>query len=676
MTDLSAALFARYRRIVRGTFVGVLLVACALIYLQYIRTLRAETRSLSDRMGEQSIALDAIMKNGVDAVNAMRLHAETWYRLHPQTPPALQPVLQPALPPPSPLVRALQRCGAPGRICLDDPPLPWSTRDVGNLTGVPGALTPELVTELEMALSLNDPFRTIIANLPAAAWVYYTSARRFINIYPWTPSSTFFYADTLKQKDFFLDVEPTRNPARRVVWTPAYIDEAGKGMMVTTSAGVFDHGQFRGAVSLDLTLTQLNRFVDNWHTDFGTLFIINDRHQLIAHPTLVRAGASTVQPADAAFPAAARVPLVAALDAVRNHLTLVHGYYIETRRIASAPFTLVLLVPQRDIVVSSLQSGVLAALLLVVGLTTMLAAANRFTHHDAVQPAQMLVRYIQDESNGAAKTIPAVPAAWQPWFRTIQHVFNAHARLVSIQQELDVARRMQQSIVPKRFPTRDDLQMFAHMIPATEVGGDFYDYFWLTDTQLGVVIADVSGKGVPAALFMAVARTLLRAIAPAATGPAECLALANDLLSQDNDATMFVTLFYGVLDTRTGMLTYANGGHPAPYLLAADGTVATVPGTGGIALGVIDGLAYAARAVQLAPGTTLLLYTDGVTEAFDPQGDAFGDARLAALLANLAGCGVETLLDRLVDGVHAFADGAPQSDDITCLGVRFATATP
>ncbi len=662
MSDLTTNLFVRYNRVMRGAFVGVLLVACALVYLQFERTLDAETRSLAGRMQEQGVALDAILKSSTDAVNTMRMHAETWYRLHPQAPAT------------SPLLQALRPCGATGGVCLDAPPPPWSTREVGNLTGFPGPPTPALTRELEMALSLNDAFRTIKANLPEATWVYYTSAHRFINIYPWVASQKFFYADSLQKKPFFREVEPARNDSRRIIWTPAYIDEAGAGLTITAAAGVFAEGVFQGAVSLDITLARLNEFVRGWHSEFGTLFIINERDQLLAHPSLVQPNASKVLPGATAFPPVLATRLAATLKASHGRFVRTQGYYVETLPIRNAPFRLVLIVPQFTLVVSSLRTGIVAVVLLVLGLAAMLVAANRLAYHDVVLPAQKLVSYIHDESNGSAKSIPAVPPAWQPWFLAIQQVFNAHARLVSIQHELDVARRMQQSIVPKRFPTRTDLQMFARMIPATEVGGDFYDYFWLSDTHIGMVIADVSGKGVPAALFMAVARTLLRAIAPAASGPGECLALANDLLAKDNEATMFVTLFYGILDMHSGRLAYANGGHNPPYLVAPNGAVSQLAGTGGTALGAIDGLEYAEAQIQLATGSTLLLYTDGITEAFNPRNEAFGEARLAEHLATHAESAVEPLLDTLFERVHAFADSAPQSDDITCLAVHYAAA--
>jgi phosphoserine phosphatase RsbU/P len=659
MSDLTAALFARYNRVMRIAFVGVLIVAFALVFMRYRLTLESQTDSISQRMQEQSIALDALVRSSTDAVNSMRIQGETWLRLHPQgtAPTALFDALRPGK--------------QPGSIQLDTLPPPWTEADAGNLTGLIGPHSAALDRELEMALSLNGPFKSIIANLPGATWVYYSSMRRFINIYPWIKSSDFAYADSLRQKDFFTGVLPANDPKRQIIWTPAYVDEAGKGMMVTASAGVYDGAEFCGSVSLDLTLGWLNQFVRTWPDGLGTVFIVNDRDQLLAHPTLVQEGVQHVLPATEAFPESLRANLHDILKESAGHLTTQGRYYVEAIGIAHAPFRVVLLVPRWNLVRVALGTGVPSVLLVVVALTIMLVVANRLTYNDAIAPAQKLVRYIQDEDRGSVKSIPDIPQAWRPWFLTIQNVFNAHTKLVSIQQELDVARRMQQSIVPTRFPSRPDLQMFARMIPAREVGGDFYDYFWLSDQKIGVVIADVSGKGVPAALFMAVARTLLRAIAPSASSPGACLALANDLLSQDNEATMFVTLFYGILDTATGELEYANGGHNPPYVIAPDGSISQLPGTGGMALGVIEGTPFAEGRAHLEAGTTLLLYTDGVTEAFNPADEEYGELRLAQHLMGANGAEVEVLLKRLFDSVHQFADGAPQSDDITCLAIHY-----
>jgi len=244
-------------------------------------------------------------------------------------------------------------------------------------------------------------------------------------------------------------------------------------------------------------------------------------------------------------------------------------------------------------------------------------------------------------------------------------------QLLAIRRELDIARGIQQSFLPRIFPRRPDFDIFAQMIPAREVGGDFYDFFLVDDTRLGVVVGDVSGKGIPAALFMAVSRCLLKSVALAGTPPAECLRRVNALLCLDNSAELFVTVFYGVLDTRTGELEYSNGGHNPPYVVRGAGDVHPLEGTGGIVLGVFDDIHYRAKRAALRPGDGVFLYTDGVTEAMDAEGNLFSDPRLQALLAQHGHASSEAITRAVVDEVRRYSASVPQSDDITTMAIRY-----
>jgi sigma-B regulation protein RsbU (phosphoserine phosphatase) len=179
---------------------------------------------------------------------------------------------------------------------------------------------------------------------------------------------------------------------------------------------------------------------------------------------------------------------------------------------------------------------------------------------------------------------------------------------------------------------------------------------------------------VPAALFMMITRTLLKATALAVADPGRCLARVNDLLCQENDQMMFVTLFYAVLDPRSGELVYANGGHNPPCVLRRNGEVALLPGTGGVALGVMDGIDYVVERQRLAPGEALFCYTDGVTEALNPGKEEYAEARLLAVLDVAGELPVRDIADQVVDDVTRFAADEPQADDITCLVVRYRPA--
>lgn len=245
-------------------------------------------------------------------------------------------------------------------------------------------------------------------------------------------------------------------------------------------------------------------------------------------------------------------------------------------------------------------------------------------------------------------------------------------KLAGLQQELEIARQVQLAILPKDFPPDARVAVHGQMTPAREVGGDFYDYFMIDDTTLGFVVADVSGKGVPAALFMAISRTLLRSTALFERSPAGCIRRLNDLLAVENEQMLFVTVLYGVVDLSSGRVTYVNAGHNLPYRITRAGEVSAVPSTGGMAVAVLEGFVYAEHELYLAPGDTLFLYTDGVTEAFDVDESPYGEERLETLLrSGAAEWSVPELSERVLASVHVFERGAPQADDITCLTLRY-----
>jgi phosphoserine phosphatase RsbU/P len=234
-----------------------------------------------------------------------------------------------------------------------------------------------------------------------------------------------------------------------------------------------------------------------------------------------------------------------------------------------------------------------------------------------------------------------------------------------LKAELEVARSMQLAILPSAFPARPGCEAAARMIPATTMGGDFYDYIELPDGQIGLVIADVSGHGVPAAFFMAVARTNLRELAVRHTDPGECLAQTNDALCAQNPLELFVTVFYCILDPTTGVLRYANGGHNPPYVRRAAGPIDSLNGAGGLVLGAMTGVRYPTHTAQLLRGDRLVLYTDGVTEAFNPTEELYGAQRLVDEVHVHGGGTPTALVERICQSVTNFAGLEPQSDDIT-----------
>ena len=259
--------------------------------------------------------------------------------------------------------------------------------------------------------------------------------------------------------------------------------------------------------------------------------------------------------------------------------------------------------------------------------------------------------------------------------RTLQHMFewrearSSHDKLIALQNELDVASEMQQSILPTRFPNVDGYEAFAKMEPAREVGGDFYDLLDLGNGRVGLVIADVSDKGVPAGLFMMVSRTLLKSTAAASGDPSAVVGTVNGLLQENNESSMFVTLVYAIYDPANATLTYSNGGHDSPLVIRSDGTSTLVPSTGGIALGLVPSYEFRQETVLVSPGDTVLFYTDGVTEAMNGDGEEFGMERLQSIFANAPPVDSQEATERVFEAVHDFAGGTPQSDDVTCLAL-------
>ena len=257
--------------------------------------------------------------------------------------------------------------------------------------------------------------------------------------------------------------------------------------------------------------------------------------------------------------------------------------------------------------------------------------------------------------------------------RTLTHLLEwrdalaSRDQLIVLQNELDVASKIQQSILPTRFPKDVNYQVFANMEPARNVGGDFYDILMLKDGYLGLAIADVSDKGVPASLFMMSSRTLLKGAAIGNSEPGSVLRDVNNLLCEDNDTLMFVTVIYAVYSPNTGEFIYANSGHNPPLIVHSNGSSTLLRTIGGIALGIAPGINFLQDIVVLAPGDTLLLYTDGVTEAMNADREEFGMERLQKVFESNPPRNSQEANEAVFEAVHAFAGDTPQSDDITCL---------
>ena len=256
----------------------------------------------------------------------------------------------------------------------------------------------------------------------------------------------------------------------------------------------------------------------------------------------------------------------------------------------------------------------------------------------------------------------------------IQDLTAVTAEKERIGAELNVATQIQADMLPRIFPAcpeREEFDVYATMNPAKEVGGDFYDFFLVDDDHLAVVIADVSGKGVPAALFMVIAKTLIKNHAQNQEAPGTVFTQTNEQLCEGNDAGLFVTGWMGVLEISTGKFVYVNAGHNPPLLKRAGGTFEWLKSRPGFVLAGMEGVRYRENTLQLEPGDRLYLYTDGVTEATNSREELFGDERLQNALNEYMDLPVEQFLPKIKECIDAFVGGADQFDDITMLALDY-----
>lgn len=283
---------------------------------------------------------------------------------------------------------------------------------------------------------------------------------------------------------------------------------------------------------------------------------------------------------------------------------------------------------------------------------------------------------VNNEFGILASAFNRMTAQLKESIRNLQETTAAQER---IESELRVASDIQMSTMPKIFPPypeRNDFGIHAAIKPAREVGGDFFNFELLEDDRLFFVIGDVSGKGVHAALFMAVASTLIQTAARAGLRPDEVLGVANRQLGRDNESCMFVTVFCGVVDLKSGLMTFANAGHNAPYLLSNGDGITPVEQAAGMVLGVDPDFEYATHTLSLTAGDVVFLYTDGVTEALDREEQFFGEGRVESFLSKHTNSDSREIVDSVFEQVKSFTGGAPQSDDITVLALQYRPPLP
>ncbi len=500
------------------------------------------------------------------------------------------------------------------------------------------------------------------------------------------------------QADWFLNGLEAENG----YWTDPYFDEAGaKEMLCSYAMPVKDEeGRTVGVFGADVSLTWLTELVqgigreagdvgfwdDNLEENDPYAFIIGRNGDYLAHPDPTCILDDNIfnrarESGDEKYELLGREMVAGRsghgqvrLDGVKSYV-----YYAPLTR---TDWSMAIAVPLSSVVEPGIFIASILLSLLLAGLLVAFFLCQN-TVSSASRPLKQLARSAEEVAQGHFDT-PLPEIKYNDEIRQLRDSFDdmqhsltnyiselttATEHRVSMERELGIAREIQMSMLPKDYPDREDVDIAGRQKPALTVGGDLYDFFILDDA-LYFCIGDVSGKGVPASLVMAVTSTQFRSLGQTESRPEHIVQLLNQTLCARNDSLMFVTLFVGVLHLDTGVLDYCNAGHDAPLLVGADGSVRLLDVQPNLALGVEPDQEFVAQRIVLKPGSLFFLYTDGLNEAENPDHDQFGLDRILDTAQKAGPASPAALLDTMTSAVHGFVSGAEQSDDLTMLAIK------
>jgi sigma-B regulation protein RsbU (phosphoserine phosphatase) len=477
---------------------------------------------------------------------------------------------------------------------------------------------------------------------------------------------------------------------KKAVWGEPYFDEgAGNVMMCTYSVPFYREGKFTGVATADVSVEKIRQELAKIQIDGGYCSIVSATGRFISHPDeklVMKESLFSLakQYNDSEFEKLGK-EIIAGKQGTRR---IFDPRTQEDVWVAYAPIQTtgwsLLAVMEEDEVMEPVYHRLMRELgILVTGLIVIIGIIVFVSVH-ITRPIGKLTRGtkelaegnldVQVEGVSSHDEIGQLAGTFNKMVSDLKANVDARVREESarkaVEGELKVARGIQASLLPRIFPPFPDRREFTlHAVnePAKFMAGDFFDFFFINEETLAVVMADVSGKGVPAAMFMAVARTAIRSFTGPGQTPAEILKHVNDVMVRDNDNMMFVTVFYGFYNIRSGEFVYVNAGHNPPYVLRREGKLDTLQPTGPI-LSVLEDATYTNDQTRLEPGEVLVLFTDGVTEA-DRDGDLYGEERFEKLLGSIADRSVEKICQDIIDAVVDYG-GKELRDDVTVLALR------
>ncbi|NTU98211.1 MAG: SpoIIE family protein phosphatase [Chlorobiaceae bacterium] len=483
----------------------------------------------------------------------------------------------------------------------------------------------------------------------------------------------------------------------RKEWSEPYFDEGwGNQLMMTCSVPVFkggkSAGQVRGIVTSDLSIESLTRLVSSTRIlRTGYAALISRQGVILAHPLKQ----SIMNETFFSIAEERRDPGLRKLGQkmIRGESGFVFYkslvgvkswmYYTPIR---STGWTLAVIFPEAELMENITNLTMVMTVIGFLGIA-FLCIAVFFISKSITSPLIALAGTSRKIAEGnfeldlppirTMDEVGVLTASFQSMVTSlkqyIRNLTETTAAKERIQSELKLAKDIQASLLPRifpPFPERPEFDIYAMMRPAKEVGGDFYDFFFTDRNSLCFLVADVADKGVPAALYMMVAKTLLKSEGQRVGDPGKILCNVNNILAEDNENCMFATVFVAILDTVTGEVRYANAGHNPP-LLVRSGSAAYVDAKHGLVLGPLKDSCFETGSLMLMPGDTIFLYTDGVTEAMNRDGEFFGDASVLETVGKASKTGAASIISSVGEELGRFTDGAEQADDITMLAVIY-----
>ncbi|GBU20847.1 hypothetical protein R80B4_00734 [Fibrobacteres bacterium R8-0-B4] len=502
----------------------------------------------------------------------------------------------------------------------------------------------------------------------------------------------------------------------RTYWTDPYNDPSSNGKLLVTCSHPFKgaDGAFKGVVGIDVFIEDLNKIVNADSGRQGKAIVVSADGMIIALSDMKR-GADGVYEVKSAYEEGSRKyngiikKMIAGESGFDSVNTDGKEVYMAYAPIPATGWSVALMRPVSDVmwpvernkaaierVTKRVMHGVNNAIRDVliaffVGFALVVAAVFYLARMLSAKISRPIVTLeaglariadgeldthinlkTGDEIEQLGDSVNAMALELKQYISNLQHITAEKER---ISAELNVAAKIQASMLPRifpPFPNRAEFDIYASMQPAKEVGGDFYDFFFVNDDTLAVIAADVSGKGVPAALFMVVTKTLIKNNAQSGLSPKEVFEKVNGILCDGNDAGMFVTAFMGYLDVKTGKFLYVNAGHTPPILIKG-GKCEAVGIKPGFVLAGLEDIRYTEGELTMNPGYVLFLYTDGITEAVNRQDALFGQKRLIDSINNAVDLELKEFTDAIKQDIDRFADGAEQADDITMLALRFVS---